>query len=184
MLFLAKLIANPERNTCLMDENNFNAFVLLTACYLILSLWGLLNILFYQAFRECVMNTLFTLYSMLFTATLTSTSILFTLGNWIISRRDREDERLIAITRATREALFIILVGVLVFLLLTADLLMMQQTIFATFFLAAALGLIITMAQTLVIIQALMDALSRSANSKGEVRGQGAKEGTRGASKP
>jgi uncharacterized membrane protein len=181
MLFLAKLIANPGRNTCLMDGNNFYAFVLLTAFYLMLSLWSLLNILFYQAFREYGMNTLFTLYSTLFTATLTSTSILFTLGNWVISRRDREDERLIAITRAT---LFIILVGVLVFLLLTADLLVMQQTIFATFFLAAALGLIITMAQTLVIMHALMDALSGSANSEGEARGQGAKEGTKGASKP
>jgi len=40
------------------------------------------------------------------------------------------------------------------------------------------------MAQTLVIIQALMDALSRSANSEGEARGQGAKEGTKGVSKP
>jgi len=186
VLLLIKLMKkiNFERDTCLIDRINFRGFMLLVLSYLILSLWGLLNILFYQAFRECGMNTLFTLYSTLFAATLTSTSILFTLGNWIISRRDREDERLIAITRATLATLFIILVGVLVSLLLAADLFVMQKTILATFFLAAVLGLIITMAQTLVIIHALMDILSGPVKSKDEAKDQGAKEGTGGASKP
>jgi hypothetical protein len=57
------------------------------------------------------------------------------------------------------------------FLLSVADFLVMQQTIFATFFLAAALGLIITMAQTLVIMHALMDTLSEPTRPKGETKG-------------
>ncbi len=186
VLFLANLMdkIDFERDTCLIDWINFRDFMLLVSSYLILSLWGLLNILFYQAFRECGMNTLFTLYSMLFAATLTSTSILFTLGNWVISRRDGEDGRFIAVVRFTRRALLFIFVVVFLSLLSVADFLVMQRILFATFFLAVSLGLTITMAQTLVIMHALMDTLSRSANSKGEARGQGAREGTKGASKP
>jgi hypothetical protein len=184
--FLANLMdkIDFERDTCLMDGNNFGTFMLLVSSYLILSLWGLLNILFYQAFREYGMNTLFTLYSMLFAATLTSTSILFTLGNWVISRRDREDGRLIAIIKATRRALLFIFVVVFLSLLSVADFLVTRQTPFATCFLAISLGLTITMAQTLVIMHALMDTLSELANSKGEARDQGTKEGTENASKP
>jgi hypothetical protein len=162
-----------ERDTCLMDGINFCAFMVLTTFYLMLSLWGLLNILFYQVLREYEVNTLFTLYSMLLTATLTSISIIFTLGNWVISRRDREDGRFIAIIRATRRALLFIFVTVFLSLLSVADFLVMQRIFFATFFLAVSLGLTITMAQTLVIMHALMDALSRSANSEGEARGSG-----------
>jgi len=101
-LLLAKLMNKIDfgRDICLIDWINFRAFTVLTAFYLILSLWGLLNILFYQVLREYGMKMLFTLYSMLLTATLTS--ILFTLGNWVISRRDREDERLIDVVRITR----------------------------------------------------------------------------------
>jgi hypothetical protein len=186
VLFLVKLTdeIDLERDTCLMDGINFCAFMVLTTFYLMLSLWGLLNILFYQVLREYEVNTLFTLYSMLLTATLTSISIIFTLGNWVISRRDREDGRFIAIIRATRRALLFIFVTVFLSLLSVADFLVMQRIFFATFFLAVSLGLTITMAQTLVIMHALMDALGGSANSEGEARGQGAKEGTKGASKP
>jgi len=172
-----------ERDTCLMDGNNFRDFMLLVSSYLILSLWGLLNILFYQVLKNIGVNTLFTLYSMLFTAILSSISIMFTLGNWVISRRDRGNGRLIAIIKATRRALLFIFVAVLLSLLSVADLLVTRQTPFATCFLAISLGLTITMAQTLVIMHALMDALSRSANSEGEARDQGAKEGTESASK-
>jgi uncharacterized membrane protein len=119
------------------------------------------------------MKMLFTLYSMLLITTLTSTSILFTLGNWVISRRDREDERLIDVVRVTRRALLFIFVAVFPILLITADFLTMQRILVATGYLAASLGLTITMAQTLVIMHALMDALSRSANSEGEARGSG-----------
>jgi len=94
-----------ERDKCLMDGNNFGIFASLVMLYLVLSLCGSLNILFYQVLKNIGVNMLFTLYSMLFVATLTSTSILFTLGNWIISRRDREDGRLITVVRATRRAL-------------------------------------------------------------------------------
>jgi uncharacterized membrane-anchored protein len=173
-----------ERDTCLMDENNFGTFMLLVSSYLILSLWGLLNILFYQVLKNMGVNTLFTLYSMLFTAILSSISIMFTLGNWVISRRDRGNGRLIAIIKAARRALLFIFVAVFLSLLSVADLLVTRQTPFATCFLAISLGLTITMAQTLVIMHALMDALSGSANSEGEARGQGAKEGTKGVSKP
>jgi heme/copper-type cytochrome/quinol oxidase subunit 2 len=130
------------------------------------------------------MKMLFTLYSMLLVTTLTSTSILFTLGNWVISRRDREDERLIDVVRVTRRALLSIFVTVFPILLITADLLAMQRILVAAGSLAASLVLTITMAQTLVIMHALMDALSRSANSEGEARSQGAREGTKGVSKP
>jgi hypothetical protein len=174
-LFLMKLMDKIDfgRDTCLIDWINLYAFTVLTAFYLILSLWGLLNILFYQVLREYGMKMLFTLYSMLLTATLTSTSILFTLGNWVISRRDREDERLIDVVRVTRRALLFIFVAVFPILLLTADLLAMQRILAAMGSLAASLVLTITMAQTLVIMHALMDALSRSANSEGEARGSG-----------
>jgi len=94
-----------ERDTCLMDGNNFGIFASLVMLYLVLSLCGSLNILFYQVLKNIGVNMLFTLYSMLFVATLTSTSILFTLGNWVISRRDREDGRLITVVRVTRRAL-------------------------------------------------------------------------------
>jgi uncharacterized membrane protein len=185
-LLLAKLMNKIDfgRDICLIDWINFRAFTVLTAFYLILSLWGLLNILFYQVLREYGMKMLFTLYSMLFTATLTSTSIIFALGSWVISRRDREDERLIAIVRVTRSLLLIVFIAVFISLLLTADFLVTQQMFLVIFFLAGSLGSIITMVQTLVIMHALMDALSRSANSEGEARGQGAREGTKGASKP
>jgi uncharacterized membrane protein len=184
--FLVKLMdkIDLERDTCLMDGNNFGNLMVLTIFYSILSLWGLMNILFYQVLREYGMKILFTLYSMLLTATLTSTSILFALGSWVISRRDREDERLIAIIKATRSLLLIVFIAVFISLLLTADFLVTQQMFLVISFLAGSLGSIITMAQTLVIMHALMDTLSRSANSKGEARGQGAKEGTKGASKP
>jgi|GEM_PF-1582155 len=174
-LLLAKLMNKIDfgRDICLIDWINFRAFTVLTAFYLILSLWGLLNILFYQVLREYGMKILFTLYSMLLTTTLTSTSILFTLGNWVISRRDREDERLIDVVRVTRRALLFIFVAVFPILLITADFLTMQRILVATGYLAASLGLTITMAQTLVIMHALMDALSRSANSEGEARGSG-----------
>jgi hypothetical protein len=185
VLFLANLMdkIDFERDTCLIDWINLRAFTVLTAFYLILSLWGLLNILFYQVLREYGMKILFTLYSMLLATTLTSTSILFTLGNWVISRRDREDERLIDVVRVTRRALLFIFVAVFPILLITADNLAMQRILVATGSLAASLVLTITMAQTLVIMHALMDALSRSANSEGEARDQGAKEGTESASK-
>jgi signal transduction histidine kinase len=173
-----------ERDTCLMDGNNFRDFMLLVSSYLILSLWGLLNILFYQVLKNIGVNTLFTLYSMLFTAILSSISIMFTLGNWVISRRDRGNGRLIAIIKATRRALLFIFVAVFLSLLSVADLLVTRQTPFATCFLAISLGLTITMAQTLVIMHALMDTLSELANSKGEARDQGTKEGTESASKP
>ena len=129
VLFLANLMdkIDFERDTYLIDWINFRDFMLLVSSYLILSLWGLLNILFYQAFRECGMNTLFTLYSMLLTAILTSTSILFTLGNWIISRRDGKDGRFIAVVRATRRALLFIFVVVFLSLLSVADFLVMQR---------------------------------------------------------
>ena len=174
-LFLMKLMDKIDfgRDTCLMDGNNLGILTLLTAFYLILSLWGLLNILFYQVLREYGMKMLFTLYSMLLTATLTSTSILFTLGNWVISRRDREDRRLIVVVRITRRILLVVFIIVFPILLLTADFLMMQRILVATGYLAASLGLTITMAQTLVIMHALMDTLSRSANSEGEARGSG-----------
>jgi uncharacterized membrane protein len=174
-LFLMKLMDKIDfgRDTCLIDWINFRAFTVLTAFYLILSLWGLLNILFYQVLREYEMKILFTLYSMLFTATLTSTSILFTLGSWVISRRDREDRRLIAVVRVTRRILLVVFIVIFPILLLTADFLAMQRTFFVPSLLAASLGLTITMAQTLVIMHALMDALSRSANSEGEARGSG-----------
>jgi uncharacterized membrane protein len=185
-LFLMKLMDKIDfgRDTCLMDGNNLGILTLLTAFYLILSLWGLLNILFYQVLREYGMKMLFTLYSMLLTATLTSTSIIFALGSWVISRRDREDERLIAIVRVTRSLLLIVFIAVFISLLLTADFLVTQQMFLVISFLAGSLGSIITMVQTLVIMHALMDALSVSANSKGKARGQEAKEGTKGASKP
>jgi uncharacterized membrane protein len=173
-----------ERDTCLMDGNNFGNLMVLTIFYSMLSLWGLLYILFYQVLREYGMKILFTLYSMLLTATLTSTSIIFALGSWVISRRDREDERLIAIVRVTRSLLLIVFIAVFISLLLTADFLVTQQMFLVIFFLAGSLGSIITMVQTLVIMHALMDALSRSANSEGEARGQGVREGTKGASKP
>jgi hypothetical protein len=173
-----------ERDTCLMDGNNFRDFMLLVSSYLILSLWGLLNILFYQVLKNIGVNTLFTLYSMLFTAILSSISIMFTLGNWVISRRDRGNGRLIAIIKATRRALLFIFVAVFLSLLSVADLLVTRQTPFATCFLAISLGLTITMAQTLVIMHALMDALSELANSEGEARGQGVREGMKGVSKP
>jgi hypothetical protein len=173
--FLVKLMdkIDFERDTCLMDGNNFGNLMVLTIFYSILSLWGLMNILFYQVLREYGMKMLFTLYSMLLTATLTSTSIILTLGSWVISRRDREDGKLIAIIKATRRALLFIFIVVFFFLLSVADFLVAQQTLFATCFLAVSLGLTITMAQTLVIMHALMDALSRSANSEGEARGSG-----------
>jgi hypothetical protein len=174
-LLLAKLMSKIDfgRDICLIDWINFRAFTVLTAFYLILSLWGLLNILFYQVLREYGMKMLFTLYSMLLVTILTSASILFTLGNWVISRRDREDERLIDVVRVTRRALLFIFVAVFPILLITADLLAMQRILFAMGSLAASLVLTITMAQTLVIMHALMDALSRSANSEGEARGSG-----------
>ena len=138
---------------------------------------------------------MFTLYSMLFTAILSSISIMFTLGNWVISRRDREDGRFIAIIRATRRALLFIFVTVFLSLLSVADFLVAQQTPFATCFLAVSLGLTITMAQTLVIMHALMDTLSEPTKPKGETKGpehkvgdgakvEGVKEGTGGTSKP
>jgi len=184
--FLMKLMVkiDLERDTCLMDGNNFGILILLTIFYSILSLWGLLNILFYQVLREYGMKMLFTLYSMLLTTTLTSASIIFTLGNWVISRRDREDERLIAIVRVTRSLLLVVFIVVFPILLLTADFLVMQQIFLVTLFLAGSLGSIISMAQILVLMHALMDALSGSAKSKGEAGGQGAKEGTESASKP
>jgi hypothetical protein len=160
-----------ERDICLIDWINLYAFTVLTAFYLILSLWGLLNILFYQVLREYGMKMLFTLYSMLLTATLTSTSIILTLGNWVISRRDREDGRLIAVVRFTRRALLFIFIVVFFFLLSVADLLVTRQTPFATCFLAVSLGLTITMAQTLVIMHALMDTLSEPTRPKGETKG-------------
>jgi len=175
VLLLMKLMnkIDFERDTCLIDWINLRAFTVLTAFYLILSLWGLLNILFYQVLREYGMEMLFTLYSMLLVTTLTSTSILFTLGNWVISRRDREDRRLIDVVRVTRRTLLVVFVAVFPILLITADNLTMQRILVATGSLAASLVLTITMAQTLVIMHALMDALSRSANSEGEVRGSG-----------
>jgi uncharacterized membrane protein len=174
-LFLMKLMDKIDfrRDTCLIDWINLYAFTVLTAFYLILSLWGLLNILFYQVLREYGMKMLFTPYSMLLTATLTSTSILFTLGNWVISRHDKEDERLIDAVRVTRRILLVVFIAVFPILLITADLLAMQRILFAMGSLAASLGLTITMAQILVIMHALMDALSRSANSEGEARGSG-----------
>ena len=195
--FLANLMdkIDFERDICLIDWINLYAFTVLTAFYLILSLWGPLNILFYQVLREYGMKMLFTLYSMLLTATLTSTSIILTLGNWVISRRDREDGRLIAVVRFTRRALLFIFIVVFFFLLSVADLLVTRQTPFATCFLAVSLGLTITMAQTLVIMHALMDTLSEPAKPKGETKGpehkvgdgakvEGVKEGTGGTSKP
>jgi hypothetical protein len=149
-----------ERDICLMDGNNFGNLMVLTIFYSMLSLGGLLCILFYQVLREYGMKMLFTLYSMLFTATLTSTSIIFALGSWVISRRDREDERRIAIVRITRSLLLIVFIAVFISLLLTADFLVTQQMFLVIFFLAGSLGSIITMAQTLVIMHALMDALS------------------------
>jgi len=174
-LFLMKLMDKIDfrRDTCLIDWINLYAFTVLTTFYLILSLWGLLNILFYQVLREYGMKMLFTPYSMLLTATLTSTSILFTLGNWVISRHDKEDERLIDAVRVTRRILLVVFIAVFPILLITADLLAMQRILFAMGSLAASLGLTITMAQILVIMHALMDALSRSANSEGEARGSG-----------
>jgi len=171
-LLLAELMNKIDfrRDICLIDWINFRGFTLLTAFYLILSLWGLLNILFYQVLREYGMKMLFTLYSMLLVTTLTSTSILFTLGNWVISRRDREDGRLRDVVRVTRRILLFIFVAVFPILLITADNLTMQRILVATGSLAASLVLTITMAQTLVIMHALMDALSRSANSGGEAR--------------
>jgi hypothetical protein len=174
-LFLMKLMDKIDfrRDTCLIDWINLYAFTVLTTFYLILSLWGLLNILFYQVLREYGMKMLFTLYSMLLTTTLTSVSIIFALGNWVISRRDREDERLIDVVRVTRRILLVVFIAVFPILLITADLLAMQRILFAMGSLAASLSLTITMAQTLVIMHALMDALSRSANSEGEARGSG-----------
>jgi hypothetical protein len=162
VLFLVKLTdeIDLERGTCLMDGINFCAFMVLTTFYLMLSLWGLLNILFYQVLREYEVNTLFTLYSMLLVTTLTSTSIIFALGNWVISRRDEEDERRIAVVRVTRSLLLIVFIAVFTSLLLTADFLVTQQMFLIIFFLAGSLSSIITMAQTLVIMHALMDALS------------------------
>jgi hypothetical protein len=123
------------RDTCLMDGNNLGILTLLTAFYLILSLWGLLNILFYQVLREYGMKMLFTLYSMLLTTTLTSVSIIFALGNWVISRRDREDERLIDVVRITRSLLLVVFIVIFPILLLTADFLVMQQIFLVTLFL-------------------------------------------------
>jgi len=183
-LFLMKLMDKIDfgRDTCLMDGNNLGILMLLTIFYSILSLWGLLNILFYQVLREYGMKMLFTLYSMLLTATLTSTSIIFALGSWVISRRDREDERHIAVVKVTMSLLLVVFIGVFVSLLLTADLLVMRQIFLVTLFLAISLGLIITMAQTLVLMHALMDT-QRSANSEGEAKSQGVREGTESASK-
>jgi len=174
-LFLMKLMdkIDFERDTCLMDGNNFGIFASLVMLYLVLSLCGSLNILFYQVLKNIVVNMLFTLYSMLFVATLTSTSIIFALGSWVISRRDREDEGHIAVVKVTMSLLLVVFIGVFVSLLLTADLLAMQRILFAMGSLAASLGLTITMAQILVIMHALMDALSRSADSEGEARGSG-----------
>jgi len=196
-LFLMKLMDKIDfrRDTCLIDWINLYAFTVLTTFYLILSLWGLLNILFYQVLREYGMKMLFTPYSMLLTATLTSTSILFTLGNWVISRHDKEDERLIDAVRVTRMVLLLIFVVIFFFLLLTADLLVMRQIILVAFFLAESLSLTITMAQILVLMHALMDTLSEPAKPKGETKGpehkvgdgakvEGVKEGTGGTSKP
>ena len=176
------------RDTCLMDENNFGILISLTIFYSILSLWGLLNILFYQVLREYGMKMLFTPYSMLFTATLTSTSIIFALGSWVISRRDREDEGHIAVVKVTMSLLLVVFIGVFVSLLLTADLLVMRQIFLVTLFLAISLGLIITMAQTLVLMHALMDMLSELTKPEGETKGpehkvEGVKEGTGDASK-
>jgi uncharacterized membrane protein len=186
VLFLMKLMDKIDfrRDICLIDWINLRAFTVLTAFYLILSLWGLLNILFYQVLKNIGANTLFTLYSMLFAATLTSTSIIFALGSWVISRRDREDERHIAIIKATMSLLLVVFIAVFPILLITADNLTMQRIFFVPSLLAASLGLTITMAQTLVIMHALMDTLSELANSKGEARDQGTKEGTESASKP
>jgi glucan phosphoethanolaminetransferase (alkaline phosphatase superfamily) len=194
--FLGKLVVKIdfERDTCLMVGINFGILILLIIFYSILSLWGLLNISFYQVLREYGMKMLFTLYSMLLTATLTLTSILFTLGNWVISRRDGEDGRLIAVVRFTRMVLLLIFVVIFFFLLLTADLLVMRQIILVAFFLAESLSLTITMAQILVLMHALMDTLSEPAKPKGETKGpehkvgdgakvEGVKEGTGGTSK-
>jgi len=136
--FLMKLMVkiDLERDTCLMDGNNFGILILLTIFYSILSLWGLLNILFYQVLREYGMKMLFTLYSMLLTTTLTSVSIIFALGNWVISRRDREDERLIDVVRITRRTLLVVFIVIFPILLLTADFLVMQQIFLVTLFLA------------------------------------------------
>jgi len=149
--FLMKLMVkiDLERDTCLMDGNNFGILILLTIFYSILSLWGLLNILFYQVLREYGMKMLFTLYSMLLTTTLTSVSIIFALGNWVISRRDREDERLIDVVRITRRTLLVVFIVIFPILLLTADFLVMQQIFLVTLFLAGSLGSIISMAMKL-----------------------------------
>jgi hypothetical protein len=194
--FLMKLMDKIDlgRDICLMDGINFCAFMVLTTFYLMLSLWGLLSILFYQVLREYGMKMLFTLYSMLFATTLTSTSIIFVLSNWVIPRRDREDERLIDVVRVTRSLLLVVFIAVFPILLITADLLAMQRIFFVPFFLAASLGLAITMAQTLVIMHALMDTPSEPTKPKGETKGpehkvgdgakvEGVKEGMGGTSK-
>jgi hypothetical protein len=53
-LLLMKLMDKIDfrRDTCLMDGNNLGILMLLTTFYLILLLWGPLNILFYQVLRE------------------------------------------------------------------------------------------------------------------------------------